>query len=315
MPATAEVHPVARLAVIGDVGGQFTALLEALCALGFDPTTSRLPDDLTVVQVGDLVHRGPDSDDVVSFVDAVMAENGHRWVQLAGNHEAQYLFPPAFQWPETVSPTTATTLRRWWADGTMVAAAAFSVRGVPVRRRGGRIETVGAGGLLVTHAGLTLGCWDALGNPPTAQAAAAAINDARFDRSGPVWRPGQMLTRYLVHDAGPVWAEPTTELYLPWIRSAQLGAWDGGCLTPGFHQAHGHASAFRWDAGRWSRADLADVFSPASHVDTERRQLRITAGEQTLWGVDPTHGRYPALRWAPLVLDLDPADPATTPTP
>ncbi len=113
-----------RHAVIGDVGGQREALEAELEALGADLSHGQLPEDLTIVQLGDLVHRGPDSDGVLALVGRFLEASGDRWIQLAGNHEAQYLRHPAFHWRDWVSSESADMLPGWWADGRMRAAAA-----------------------------------------------------------------------------------------------------------------------------------------------------------------------------------------------
>jgi hypothetical protein len=46
--------------VIGDIGGHLSELRTELVRLGAGPD-GWLPDDLIVVQVGDLIHRGPDT--------------------------------------------------------------------------------------------------------------------------------------------------------------------------------------------------------------------------------------------------------------
>lgn len=56
------------VAVIGDVHGQLTALRELLVSLGADGNTCELPHDLVIVQVGDLVHKGPDAPGVMDLV-------------------------------------------------------------------------------------------------------------------------------------------------------------------------------------------------------------------------------------------------------
>ena len=89
-----------RVAVIGDVGGHLSELRRELVRLGADEETGELPADLTIVQVGDLVHRGPDSAGVVRLVDRHLRARPGQWIQLVGNHEAQYLTAPAFAWPE-----------------------------------------------------------------------------------------------------------------------------------------------------------------------------------------------------------------------
>jgi hypothetical protein len=63
-----------RVAVVGDIGGHATELRAELTRLGEDKD-GRLPSDLVVIQVGDLIHRGPDSDDVVKLVDNYLKPN------------------------------------------------------------------------------------------------------------------------------------------------------------------------------------------------------------------------------------------------
>lgn len=286
-----------RLAVIGDVGGHLDALEEALWSLGADPEAAELPDDLVVCQVGDLVHRGPDSPGVVGLVDRLMAQNPGRWVQLAGNHEAQYLQPPRFKWYEALPDETVATLRRWWEDGSMQLAAAFETDGVEVRRPGGERETVGAGELLVTHAGLTAGLWKRLGAPRTAAEAARLVNEGRHEETSPVWDSGRMLDS-LNRSAGVVWAEAANEVYDSWRRAEAVP----------FHQAHGHSSAMWWGRMRWSspaeewRKD--ERYGVLLHADPMTKHVRAELGGGVLWGVDPGHGVTPVMRWAPLVLQM-----------
>ncbi len=73
-----------RIAVLGDASGWLSPTLAALRGLGVQVDLDRFswPDDLVVVHVGDLVHKGPDSDDLVAWVDAVMERVGDRWIQL-----------------------------------------------------------------------------------------------------------------------------------------------------------------------------------------------------------------------------------------
>jgi hypothetical protein len=79
------VHAVA----IGDVQGHADALEAALAAAGVDLSGGTIPGDVPIVQVGDLVHRGPDCDTVISLVDRFIRLPN--WVQLIGNHEGTYL--------------------------------------------------------------------------------------------------------------------------------------------------------------------------------------------------------------------------------
>lgn len=276
------VEGMGRLALFGDIGGHAAPFMQALVALGMDPETWRLPDDLTVVQVGDLVHRGPDSMGVLRLADHVMVSQPHQWVQLAGNHEAQYLdLPPAFQWDEVLADEGQEILLRWWGSGQMRLACSLDTS---------------EGSLLVTHAGLTAGMYRLLGKPSTAPEAAVAINRLPVNRPDWAWRAGCMLggeRRDLA--AGPVWAEADSETYGSWH-----GAVANGEAVP-FGQVHGHSSAFDWNRRAWkSQAALAtrEAFVP----DRRRRHLVGEIGGRRFFGIDPGLGSFVPGPWEPLVL-------------
>lgn len=263
--------PPGRVAVIGDVGGHLDELRAELVRLGADPETGDLPPDLTVVQVGDLVHRGPDSAGVVALVDRHLRGRPGQWIQLVGNHEAQYLAAPAFSWPERLDESTSSLIRGWWSDGLMQVAVVVT-------------DTDG-GDLLITHAGLTAGYWrQILGAPDDAVRAADALNHLIGDHDPVLFRPGQMLTgRGPELAAGPLWAAAATELVPGWL----------GAGMP-FDQLHGHTSLYAWDERRFAaREEIArrtTLDEPARHESTKLGGSRII-------GIDPGHGRVARASW------------------
>lgn len=95
-----------RIVIVGDVGGCADELRRVVLPGSEDP-------DTVVVQVGDLVDRGPDSAGVLALVAGRLTAAPRRWVQLVGNHEAQYLGGERF-WPEPLADGDADLLRRWW---------------------------------------------------------------------------------------------------------------------------------------------------------------------------------------------------------
>jgi hypothetical protein len=62
---------MARVILIGDVGGHPDHVRAALSAAGAYP---RVPDGTIVVQVGELVDRGPDSPGVLEMVDTYLRD-------------------------------------------------------------------------------------------------------------------------------------------------------------------------------------------------------------------------------------------------
>ena len=269
-----------RVAVIGDVGGQLPALVDQLAALGADPVTFTLPADLTVIQVGDLMHRGPDSPGVIDLVDRVMTEQPDQWVQLVGNHEALYLSLPQFHWPERLPGAFQEVINRWWGTARLRIAAAVEVGGQDAQ-------------WLVTHAGLTQGFWrHFLGMPGSGVDAARALNRLVGSLHEKwLFRPGVMVTETIDLSAGPMWASAPDELIPSWREAA---------LRMPFQQVHGHSSLIDWATGR--HLGVPDRVGPFAQDDRLRHTTSLI-GDRRIIGVDPGHARRPAPTWGPLVLE------------
>lgn len=270
---------MARVAVIGDIGGHADRLHQALVDLGMEPDTLRLPDDLTVVQVGDLVHRGPASGEVLRLVLRLVTEQPDRWVQLTGNHEALYLpGAPRFPWQHTVGDDDQEMLRDWWETGRIAVAAGLATD---------------HGALLVTHAGLTAPVWERLGSPTDIRDAVPLLNRLPDADPQALWATGHMMRPGNPNPAaGPIWAEAGFEVYASWLAVERAGR-----RVP-FGQVHGHSSAYDWATRAWRcRPDVAARFVPVRR----HRHLRGVLGSQFFAGVDPGWGRTVAGSWAPLV--------------
>ncbi|MGI5506199.1 metallophosphoesterase [Lentzea sp. CA-135723] len=249
---------MAGVAVIGDVGGHAGQLRRALAGL----------DGGVVIQVGDLVDRGPDS---MGVLEVVAERLGPGWVQLVGNHEAQYLEGQEVFWPDPLPAEGVAVLREWWRDGRMRVAAAV---------------TVGGEEFLLTHAGVTLAVWQELGEPGAAVEAAALLNE----RPEVIWRMG-------AHGrdprTGPLWAESGAALHEPWMR------YEG--IVP-FGQIHGHSTVVHFGDQRWT---CDGRIRQRATADWRARHVRVRVNGRMFIGVDPGHGRTGAESWAPLVLDAD----------
>ncbi|MGO9028167.1 MAG: hypothetical protein ACLQOZ_06025 [Acidimicrobiales bacterium] len=53
-----------------------------MAALGADLDHGIVPEGLAIIQVGDLVHKGPDSEGCVALVERFLLNSPGRWVQL-----------------------------------------------------------------------------------------------------------------------------------------------------------------------------------------------------------------------------------------
>ncbi|AGZ44292.1 metallophosphoesterase [Actinoplanes friuliensis] len=195
-----------RIVVVGDVGGCVTHLAEAMAGVVED-------EDTVVVQVGDLVDRGPDSTGVLRFVAERLATAPRRWIQLIGNHEEQYLDGEVF-WPEPISDEDTQLLRSWWLRDRIRVAAA--------------LRTADGEEFLLTHAALTVDAWNELGAPVTAGTAADLLNT----------RPEELLR----DERGPLWAEAGSDVYESWLRAG---------VPPPFGQVHGHSTIVDFPTRTW----------------------------------------------------------------
>lgn len=263
---------MARVVVIGDVGGHPEQLRRGLAAVGAVDDRQRLPEDVHVVQVGDLVDRGPDSAGVLALVNRYLDEQPDQWIQLLGNHESQYLPRGTAFWPERLESADIALVRSWWERRVLNVAAA--------------VRTAAGEDYLLTHAGLTAPAWAELGAPATAADAARQLNE----------RPDWLIWRGLFQPAenpGPLWAEAGWDVYEPWMRFHA-----GGSFVP-FGQIHGHSTIVSFKDRRWY---CSGRVRHRASVDWADRHTSVRIGGRLFIGVDPKHGRGGAPHWRPLVL-------------
>lgn len=80
--------PEGALDIVGDVHGEYEALRNLVAALGYD-AMGQHPQHRTLVFVGDLCDRGPDSPSVIAWVRQLVAAG--RAYMVLGNHEINLL--------------------------------------------------------------------------------------------------------------------------------------------------------------------------------------------------------------------------------
>jgi hypothetical protein len=247
---------MSTVVIVGDVGGCAGELTRVVGPLLADP-------DTIVIQVGDLVDRGPDSAGVLDFVRQRLESDRGRWFQLIGNHEGPYLGEGAEPfWPEPLPGAQARLLESWWLREWMRPAVA--------------VRTADGEELLVTHAGLSVPAWRELGSPVVAGTAAELLNT----------RPAELLFGF----GGPLWAEAGSQVYPSWL--------DGSERMP-FSQVHDHSAIVSFPHRSWVCEERIRVRSTVDW-SARRTETRVRGGRFV--AVDPKHGRSGAEVWAPLVL-------------
>lgn len=268
--------------IYGDIGGHYEPFMESLARYGVDTEEAIVPEGTVIIQVGDLVHRGPQSEELVAWVDRALKNNDQgagTWIQLLGNHEGHHVGGPTFgenrdgKWHDfTLEEEAEKTLKRWWKSDLAHMAASVTRTDFDEPRE-----------VLVTHAGLTWHTWVGIGEPFSARSAAVALNS-----QGSKWSfaPGWMLGGYYKSRNGSVmppsvaWASAAKEVYPSWEEREAT-----------FDQVHGHSTIWHWTKSDW----FVDYSIGAKTTrDGERRFTRWENGNgHYFYSIDQALGSRP----------------------
>ncbi len=264
-----------RVAVIGDVSGWLDAFQTAISRCGIDLDDGAWPDDLGLVQLGDQVHKGPDSADVLRYRDRLVELGGSRYVDLWGNHEAQYMGGIPF-WEDAAAPRLARALL---ADD--------------VRRLAVGLSLADGSKIICTHAGITRGWLSTIDASSMSARQIVQRSNALLEEGDPrVHAPGLMIQTEPSEEAGPLWAHPGYEV---------IPSWDDDPAD--FSQIVGHASLVYWARRATTYAGEADVLA-----DFERRHAFYTFANGTwLATIDPgqtARSHDPEWQWPLFVEDV-----------
>ena len=274
-----------RTAIIADIAGHLDDLLWHLEQLGcefHEGVAPMIPDDLNLIFAGDLIHRGPRSDDLLLLVDAMKRLHPRRVHILLGNHEANYLpeNPHHFHWSDHLEQRSVDLLQTWWENDTITLSVGVDSSMGPV---------------LVSHAGITRGFWQLLEEPATVQGAHHALMEMKLSGAREIWNTGVMMGEK-VKAPGPIWASSTQELYPSWLPGDEVP----------FAQAHGHSAVYQWGRSAFYGERSINPAIPSRTVLMPRMRISITTmGGKPFFSCDPDHGNKPVDRfaWSPLVLN------------
>lgn len=274
-----------RTAIIGDIGGQLAVFHDVIKNLGGNIETGKFPDDLRVIQVGDVVRMNT-SPDLDSFACAQLADklidaNAGNYIQLIGNHETPLLngaIDP--HWKITNLPESRPIITSWWNDRKARLAVI--------------LHAPGEKDILVTHAGLTQHYMkNFLGASDAREATTILNNFVGNVNLGGIEKPGALVTGKNTEDADIFWALCGPELHASW--------WG----TPlGFNQIHGHAVVYQWE----KKAFWPDIPEEVIHNTLLNTESRFTITQHPHgdwfrsvdWVLQNTKKRQ---EWPVLVLD------------
>lgn len=266
--------------VFGDTGGHAVQLIRSLKEIGVDVESGTIPEDVRIIHLGDLIHKGPHSKELLKTVNKLVRRNPTRWIQILGNHEFQHIEGAPVFWRCDCTIEEVDTICTWYEMG--LAAPSFAVpdfKTINLEKSAKPKITIPETGILFTHAGLTWDWWSGLGQPDNPVEVSMHLNSFPVDL---ITVPGEMLG-YQGGRPGPVWAVGNTEVF---------NSWQANIETMPFIQMHGHTSSYKWGKSEWWRKDAGfKTFREATKLNLESRAVITQMSESLLIGVDPGYSK------------------------
>lgn len=276
--------------IFGDTGGHFEQLYQGLQKAGMTEDMY-LPDDVTIIHCGDLVHKGKGSNEIVSMVDTIMKQNPGQWIQLFGNHEAQYLGGIPFWRDNKITSKTVETLQKWWVNGDMVLAYGLPSGAIIENEKSPVTEA--SKPILFTHAGMTKDFWKYWMNHPRyadeldvtdVMDVVKVLNSLSIDEAGTA---GVMLSGDASAEnlpPSPIWAHCVLELWYSWEPYDYDRDVEEDEIP--FIQIHGHTSPFSFADDEWYKGTYL-IFKNDSVVDLDTHSVWTSVGDSLHVAIDP----------------------------
>lgn len=267
-----------RVAILGDLGGFRKPVYGRFRELGIKTSTSHIPDDLVIVQIGDLIGRSAEaSAEFIRVVDSLRQHNPGQWIQLMGNWEARYHphgvhFARQNKSEAPLDSAAQQTLNRFWTEPYAGVAATIHTQAMPPA--------------LLTHAGATRELIAEVSGLThnDARIVAQDINDASVQPNlrPYIFAPGDMYQGSGTNPApGPLWASPR-ELWRSW-NSHPLR----------FDQVVGHAAPYMFNKNAWYDANpIPETEWAALNPDRKTTYWRPPDSHYGIIHIDPSlwHG-------------------------
>lgn len=258
-----------KICVIPDIGGHATVFNSMLTQAGIH--NYRIPNDMVVIQLGDLVHKGPDSAECVQIAQKLITANPHTYIQLIGNHEAHYLGGVELYGRTGVvkiPDDTINILKTWWKSGIMKVAYSAPTQ---------------YGDTLFTHGGLTKTLWQELQSPATATETASTLNRLRQNNQEIIFREGKLtLGGEARFNVGPLNARTGAELAYEWLKRGSMP----------FTQIHGHETLYWWNDNTWHN-DVPPEVRNHANIDTVNKRTHLQIKDHHIFSIDPAFSIQP----------------------
>lgn len=255
--------------VFGDTGGHYRQLHAALREIGMTEDYI-LPEDIHIIHLGDLVHKGLYSTDILRMIDEIRILNDGQWTQLIGNHEAQYLGGHLF-WNKRIDAKGISILHEWYQDGFLKYIHMINTFDAEIITET-QIYKLDAP-IFFSHAGISKPFFDLKKNNGE-----TTLKD--------IHKPGLMLGEtYKPFDpVGPVWAHGVHEVWALWKDLNSIE----------FNQFVGHIAPYQFDRKAFYPQTLG-LFKELAHLHEKEKAvvapLNDTADKWMVF-MDPGYSKY-----------------------
>lgn len=252
--------------VFGDTGGHFNQLFNSLVEIGLTDDY-KLPSDVHIIHMGDLVHKGLYSHDILTTVDQIRQKNPGQWTQMIGNHEAQYLGGHVF-WNPSLDVHDQAILHQWFSDGFLNFIHALDKPLTTTLKNGDKYELTDP--TIFSHAGVSFPFWNTF-------LKSTSLNDyndvAASLNADDLHKAGYMLQEEfnMENPTGPMWSHGIHEVWLKWVSE----------FASPFNQFVGHINPYMFERGIFFPGTV-DVFKSHAKIYESDRITVAPLGENPL---------------------------------
>lgn len=255
--------------VFGDTGGHYRQLYAALREIGMTEDYV-LPDDIHIIHLGDLVHKGLYSTDILRMIDEIRILNDGQWTQMIGNHEAQYLGGHNF-WSKRIDAKGVSIIQEWYRDGFLKFIHTINTFNAEIITQKKKYKLDAP--VFFSHAGISKPFFDLKNHTGE-----TTLRD--------LYKPGLMLGEQFDPNSpvGPVWAHGIYEVWALWRQFDNIE----------FNQIVGHISPYQFGRKAFYPGTL-DVFKEEAVLhESERMTMAPLNMNETKWMVftDPGYSKY-----------------------
>lgn len=267
--------------IFGDTGGHYQQLYNSLREIGMTEDYT-LPQDICVIHLGDLVHKGLYSVQILRMIDNIRWVNPGQWIQIIGNHEGQYLGGYQF-WSKRITQDGVRILNEWYDQGFLKFTHSIDASlDYPLTAKTKKEDYLLTSPLVFSHAGISLSFW--LNNLSNIQPKNFTKHIEKLSLID-VHKPGIMLGEGfdINSPVGPIWAHGINEVWVMWRKFNNST----------FNQIVGHIAPYTFEKNSYYPGTLEIFKESATLHEQERIVVSPLTIDESKWifFMDPGYGK------------------------